>query len=154
MTRPRLRLLPDLSPAEWTVLAALMLAAAVVAALVVTATMPQGRAWRTDASDATAPNWLTTDTLRVVANGQAIRARLSLDAPDAATRAWLNSDRQVLNQLLQATVSESDLEGTAGSERMKRLASEVTTRLNDTLEASNVPPVREVVIQDLVFNKT
>ena len=101
-----------------------------------------------------APHWLTTDTVRATAaDGAVVKAKVVLDAPDHATRTLLGRQAGQVQLLMQVSVAEHDGAGATGGERVQRLAEDIHERLNDFLEAQRVPPVRDVVIQDLVVSR-
>ena len=105
-------------------------------------------------ADAKAPVWLTTETVRATTgNGDVVKARVAIDAADPATRALIERERAQVDLMLQISVAAHDRAAADGAEGMQRLAQDMRTRLNEFLKAGQVPPVREVVIQDLVFNK-
>ena len=113
-------------------------------------------AWRSwgDSESAQRPHWLTTETVRATTlDGQVVKARVAMDAPDADTRAWINDRPRQVALLMQISVSEQDGRQLAGRERVQHLADAMGERLNDLVETSGVPPVRDVVIQDFVISR-
>lgn len=108
--------------------------------------------WSDDGAGA-APRWLSTETVRATSgDGEVVKARVALDAPDADTRAWIDSRRRQVTLLMQISVAEQQLGSEAGADRVQRLARGMRDRLNGVLVASEVPPVRDLVIQDLVIS--
>lgn len=104
--------------------------------------------------DGDAPRWLVTDTLRATtADGAVVRAKVVLDAPDNETRMLLGRQAGQVQLLMQVSVAGHDSAGANGAERVQRLSEEIHERLNGFLEAQRVPPVRDVVIQDLVVSR-
>lgn len=99
------------------------------------------------------PRWMNPETVRATsADGQVVRAKVVVDAPDADTRALLTRRAGQVSLLLQVSVAEHERGDAAGGERIEKLAEEIRDRLNGFLVASGVPPVRDVVIQDLVVS--
>ncbi len=121
------------------------------------AAMSAGRAWL-DGGDAfggdpSRPHWLMLDAVRATtAKGESVRARVALDAPDADTREWIGSQPRQLTLLMQVSVAEYDPGDATGSKRVKQLGAQMQERLNDFLAAREVPPVRSVMVQDLVYS--
>jgi flagellar basal body-associated protein FliL len=155
-TRPPLQagLLASLSESERWLLAVLL--AGLIVALGTLATMAQDAPWL-DGRDAprtrAEPHWLAIETVRATSrDGDYVKARVALDVPDADTRAWLSSRQRQVALLMQVSVAEYENHGAAGGARVQRLADDIRERLNDALEASQVPPVRDVVVEDMVFN--
>ena len=81
------------------------------------------------------------------------QAKVALDAPNPDTRSWIKSRPQQVALVMQISVAEHDRGNAEGAERVQRLSADIEERLNDYLVAHKVPPVREVVIQDLVITK-
>ena len=137
-------------------------AAAIVAAVVVLVGLPAalatGASW-VDWSDSSAPegvtpSWLPPETVRATSNnGEVIKAKVALDVPDEDTRSWIKGHPQQVTLAMQIGVSEHDNGDAEGAARVQRLTASIEERLNDHLVANQVPPVREVVIQDLVITK-
>jgi hypothetical protein len=106
------------------------------------------------AREAAAPHWLTFESVRATSSdGEAVKAKLALDVPEARTRELINSRYAQVSLLLQASVAGYEHGRDGGADRVQRLAAAVRGRLNDFLEEGGVPPVRDVVIQDLVFSR-
>lgn len=104
--------------------------------------------------DGEAPRWLVTDTLRATtADGAVVKAKVVLDAPDDETRLLLGRQAGQVQLLMQVSVAGHGDSGSTGAERVQRLAGDIHQRLNAYLEAQRVPPVRDVVIQDLVVSR-
>ena len=100
------------------------------------------------------PSWVTTEPVRATSgDGEVIKARVALDAPDAQTRSLIQKQPQQVALLLQLSVAEHERGNAEGSERVQRLAADIESRINEYLVANKVPPVREAVIQDLVISK-
>lgn len=106
-----------------------------------------------DKSSAVQPNWVSLDTIRATSgDGEVVKARMALDAPDPDTRAWLRNRPHQVALLLQISVAEYENGDAAGAERVQRLGADTRSRLNKFLVAHHVPPVRDVVVQDLVYS--
>lgn len=104
--------------------------------------------------DGNAPHWMKPEVVRATTeDGAVVKARVVVDAPEADTRAWIGRRSQQVNLLMQISVAEHDHSQGSGSERVQRLAEDMQERLNVYLEKHQVPPVRELVIQDLVVSK-
>lgn len=139
-----------------------LLPVAVVAAIVVLVGLPAalatGARW-VDWADSTsgeqaAPSWVNTEPVRATtSSGEAIKARVALDAPAAETRSLIQGQPQQVALLLQISVAEHDPGTAEGSERVQLLAAHIENRLNAYLTAHKVPPVREAVIQDFVITR-
>jgi hypothetical protein len=100
------------------------------------------------------PEWLATQTVRATSgDGATVRARVALDAPDPDTRAFINSKSEQVKLLMQIGVSEYERQDGSQADDVQGLADELRARLNNFLVASRVPPVRDLVIQDLLFGK-
>lgn len=105
------------------------------------------------AIDRGAPNWVSLDSVRATSlDGDVIKAKVALDAPEASTRAWINGRPHQVALVLQISVSEYQNSGTGGAERVQRLGADMRTRLNTYLAENDVPPVQAVVIEDLVYS--
>lgn len=111
-------------------------------------------AWADSAENGGAlPRWMNPETVRATsADGQVVRAKVVVDAPDADTRALLTKRAGQVSLLMQVSVAEHQRGDAWGGERIQQLADEMRDRLNGFLVASGVPPVRDVVIQDLVVS--
>jgi flagellar basal body-associated protein FliL len=136
----------------------IVVVAAVVVMVGLPAALATGARWVDWSEPAPAepapPSWLTTEPVRAMsADGEVIKARVALDAPDPETRSLIKAQPQQVALLLQISVSEHEKGDAAGAERVQRLASHIETRLNEYLVANKVPPVREAVLQDLVISK-
>jgi len=121
------------------------------------AALAMGVRWMNDADaapDREAPNWLATETVRAVSgDGHAIKARVALDVPDSDTRALIRNRPHQVALAMQIGAAEYEVGDAEGAERVEGLSAEIETHLNKFLVAHRVPPVREVVIQDLVLSK-
>ncbi len=132
--------------------------AAVLLLIGLPAALATGASW-VDWSEPTpaeknAPNFLPAETVRATSGeGEAIKAKVALDAPNPDTRSWIKSRPQQVALVMQISVAEHDRGDAEGAERVQRLSADIEERLNDYLVAHKVPPVREVVIQDLVITK-
>jgi flagellar basal body-associated protein FliL len=137
----------------------LMVVAAIVVLVGLPAAVATGASWvdwsdSKNAAEQAPPSWVTTEPVRATSgDGEVIKARVALDAPDPETRSLIKAQPQQVALLLQITVAEHERGDAEGSERVQRLAADIETRLNDYLVANKVPPVREAVIQDLVITK-
>jgi hypothetical protein len=101
------------------------------------------------------PAWLTTGSVRAMSSdGAVIKARLALDAPDADTREWIRSRPGQMALLLQISMADYDSDQAEGGQRVQHLAAEIRVHLNKFLTENGIAPVRQVVVQDLVFSKT
>lgn len=121
------------------------------------AAVSAGRAWldggEVFGADPARPRWLMLDAVRATtAKGESVRARVALDAPDADTREWIGSQPRQLSLLMQLSVAEYDPGDATGSQRVRELGQQMRERLNDFLAAREVPPVRSVMVQDLVYS--
>lgn len=133
----------------------------IVAVLIVALGLPAGVAlatswspWPVSSTARAAPNWLISESVRATSSeGAVVKARVAFDAPDEDTRRLISSQPGQVALLMQISVAEYEGAGAAGSERLQRLSADMLGRLNDYLAASRVPPVREVVIQDLATSK-
>jgi flagellar basal body-associated protein FliL len=100
------------------------------------------------------PSFLPAETVRATTGeGEAIKAKVALDVPNPNTRSWIKSRPQQVSLVMQISVAEHDRGDAEGAERVQRLSADIEERLNDYLGAHKVPPVREVVIQDLGITK-
>jgi flagellar basal body-associated protein FliL len=123
------------------------------------AALATGASWvdwsdKPTAEQAATPNWLPAETVRATSSqGEVIKARVALDAPDADTRSWIKGRPQQVALAMQIALAEHQHGDAAGSERVQRLSADLQERLNDYLAAHQVPPVRDVLIQDLVITK-
>lgn len=154
-SKSKARPLLGLSPSDRVLLSwlvpALMLLAGLMGAM--------GATWAVGASGPVAgqqrPAWLTTGSVRAMSSdGAVIKARLALDAPDADTREWISSRPGQMALLLQISMADYDSEHAEGGQRVQHLAAEIRGHLNRFLTENGIPPVRQVVVQDLVFSKT
>jgi len=132
---------------------------AVVVLIGLPAALATGASW-VDWSDkptleqAAAPNWLPAETVRATSSdGEVIKAKVALDVPDSDTRSWIKSRPQQVALVMQIAVAEHDHGDAEGAARVQRLSADLHERLNDYLEAHQVPPVRDLVIQDLVITR-
>ena len=138
---------------------ALAVFAAVLVLIGLPAALATGASW-VDWSDsakpeqAATPTWLPAETVRATSGeGEVIKAKVALDVPDADTRSWLKSRPQQVALVMQIAVAEHDHGDAEGAARVQRLSADLHERLNDYLVAHQVPPVRDLVIQDLVITK-
>ena len=132
---------------------------AVVVLIGLPAALATGASWvdwsdKPTAEQAAAPNWLPAETVRATSSdGEVIKAKVALDVPDSDTRSWIKSRPQQVALVMQIAVAEHDHGDAEGAARVQRLSADLHERLNDYLEAHQVPPVRDLVIQDLVITR-
>jgi flagellar basal body-associated protein FliL len=123
------------------------------------AALATGASWvdwsdKPTAEQAATPHWLPTETVRATSgDGEVIKAKVALDVPDSDTRSWIKSRPQQVALVMQIAVAEHEHGNTEGSARVQRLSADLHERLNDYLESHQVPPVRDLIIQDLVITK-
>jgi flagellar basal body-associated protein FliL len=133
--------------------------AAVVVLVGLPAALATGASWvdwsdTPTAEQAATPNWLPAETVRATTgDGEVIKAKVALDVPDSDTRSWIKKRPQQVALVMQIAVAEHDHGHAEGSQRVQRLSTDLHERLNDYLAAHQVPPVRDLVIQDLVITK-
>ncbi len=138
------RLLP-----AWAAGTLLLLVGLISGAALATTWRAEPSAWVNPRST---PHWLPAESVRATSrDGDIVRARVALDAPDPDTRAWIRSHAGQLELLLQVGVSQFQDDGVGGAQRVQRLGTDIRTHVNTFLSAHHVPPVRDVMIEDLMI---
>lgn len=101
-----------------------------------------------------APDWVNSETVRATtSDGESVKARVSIDVGDRETRAVLEANRTQVALLLQISLGARHRQAIQGADGMQRLSQDMESRLNEFLASYRADPVREVVVQELVFNK-
>lgn len=139
----------DWTTSDWKLLAVVVGMAAALAALLVALAFV-ATAWQ----DGGHPQWVSSTAVRATTgDGTIVRARLALDAPDAETRDFARRSPAQLALMLQVAIAAFDAGSANGADRVLRLGASVRERVNEMLAARRLPPVRDVVLQDLVFSR-
>ena len=99
-----------------------------------------------------APAWVQSETVRATtSDGSVVTARVAIDAGNADTKAALESERKQVGLMLQNSVGAEPQHKLSGPTGVARLSENVRDQLNGFLESRQVPPVREVFVQDLLI---
>jgi hypothetical protein len=132
------------------------LAAAVFIAICIPAAVAVGMStvrWTDAAPTAgSGPSWVSTQAVKGTSrDGAPVQMRVALDAPDAETRAFVQRSGQQVAIVMQLGIAAHDSRRANGAQRVERLSAALRQRLNTFLEANDVPPVRTLLIEDLVI---
>lgn len=133
----------------WWVAAAVFVAVGIPAAVAVAMSTVR---WADSAPEAgSGPSWVRMQSVKGTSrDGAPVRLRATLDAPDADTREFVQRSGQQVAIVMQLGIAAHDSRGSSGARRVERLSEAIRQRLNGLLEANDVPPVRTVLIEDLV----
>jgi flagellar basal body-associated protein FliL len=103
-------------------------------------------------SDRAVPAWVQSETVRATtSDGSVVTARVAIDAGNADTKAALESERKQVGLMLQNSVGAQPQHRLSGPTGLAQLSEDVRDQLNGFLESRQVPPVREVFVQDLLI---
>ncbi len=135
----------------------LVIVAALAAVLALPVGMAVGMAWVelpwSQAESRATPEWLALPVVRATtSDGLAVKTRVAVDAEDAGTRRAIQRKAQQVGLLLETSVALHTQRDLAGAPGIDRLGRGMQASLNGWLAAEGVPPVRQVVVQDLLVN--
>jgi hypothetical protein len=100
-------------------------------------------------------SWVPAQQVRGTSrDGSMVQLRVAIDAPDARTRQFVGASREQVALVLQISLSEHDMAQATGAERVQQLSQGIQDRLNDYLQVWALPPVRDVVIEDMVIGRS
>lgn len=109
--------------------------------------------WSESSKVQAAPDWLALPTVRATtSDGTVVKARVALDVSNSAARSAIQRNVQQVGLLLEVSIAQQSRAQIGSAQGIPHLAQDMRERLNEYLDAdaSGAPPVKSVVIQDLL----
>ena len=99
------------------------------------------------------PDWLALPQVRATTlDGVFVKARIALDVEGTSARSTIQRRTQQVGLVLEVAVANHTREQIRAPGGMRRLSTDMRTRLNEYLESEGDRVVRSVAIQDLIVN--